>query len=116
MGAIVRESLAEIRDTRPFLDTEHGPIHSFKDRHATLPDAFDNEYFRHIQWAHLASGGAGGGMRWPNRRPHVLTPGMREAQAGLSRFLPKPTLPGLMRYLARASAQAGSPASSWCPL
>ena len=34
----------------------------------------------------------------------------------VSRFLPKPTLPGLMRYLARASAQAGSAASSWCPL
>src|SRR3546814_3091324 len=29
----------------------------------------------------------------------------------VSRFLPKPTLPGLMRYLARASAQAGSLAS-----
>ncbi|TIL77742.1 MAG: hypothetical protein E5Y81_12695, partial [Mesorhizobium sp.] len=35
------------------------------------------EYFRHLQWAHLAAGGAGGGMRWPNRSPHVLTPGMR---------------------------------------
>jgi mannan endo-1,4-beta-mannosidase len=37
---------------------------------------------------HLASGGAGGGMRWPNRKPHVLTPGMRQAQAALDRFLP----------------------------
>jgi mannan endo-1,4-beta-mannosidase len=27
-------------------------------------------------------------MRWPNRKPHSLTKGMREAQAGLSRFLP----------------------------
>lgn len=27
-------------------------------------------------------------MRWPNRHPHVLTPGMRRAQAALSRFLP----------------------------
>src|SRR5690606_27082493 len=31
-------------------------------------------------------------------------------------FLPKPTLPGLMRYLASARAQAGSFASSWWPL
>jgi len=31
-------------------------------------------------------------------------------------FLPKPTLPGLMRYLARACAQAGSAASNWWPL
>ena len=34
----------------------------------------------------------------------------------VSRFLPKPTLPGLMRYFASASAQAGSFASNWCPL
>ena len=33
-----------------------------------------------------------------------------------SRFLPKPTLPGLMRYFASASAQAGSRSSSWWPL
>ena len=38
--------------------------------------------------AHLASGGAGGGMRWPNRNPHTLTPGMRRAQKALSEFLP----------------------------
>jgi mannan endo-1,4-beta-mannosidase len=88
MGAIVRECLGEITDRRPFLDSEHGPIHSFKDKRRTLPEAFDDEYFRHMQWAHLASGGAGGGMRWPNRRIHVLTPGMRRAQAGLSAFLP----------------------------
>ena len=88
MGRIVRAALAEIRDTRPFLDTEHGPIHSFKDHHVVLPEPFDDEYFRHMQWAHLASGGAGGGMRWPNRHPHVLTPGMRRAQRALAGFLP----------------------------
>ena len=88
MGAIVAESVAEISDGRPFFDSEHGPIHRFKDRHRTLPEAFDDEYFRHMQWAHLASGGAGGGMRWPNRSPHTLTPGMRIAQRGLARFLP----------------------------
>jgi hypothetical protein len=27
-------------------------------------------------------------MRWPNRHPHVLTPGMRRAQQALARFLP----------------------------
>ncbi len=87
-GEIVREALAEIQDTRPFLDTEHGPIHTFKDKRRTLPAAFDDEYFRHMQWAHLASGGAGGGMRWPNRTPHTLTPGMREAQRALAAFMP----------------------------
>ena len=38
--------------------------------------------------AHLASGGAGGGMRWPNRNPHRLTHGMRRAQRSLADFLP----------------------------
>lgn len=88
MGRIVAESIGRIGDDRPFLDTEHGPIHSYKDRHRTLPAPFDDEMFRHMQWAHLAAGGAGGGMRWPNRRPHILTPGMRAAQAALGRFLP----------------------------
>ena len=88
MGAIVCEALGEIADGRPFLDTEHGPIHRFKDRRVTLPEDFDDEYFRHIAWAHLASGAAGGGMRWPNRHPHVLTPGMRQAQRAMADFLP----------------------------
>jgi mannan endo-1,4-beta-mannosidase len=88
VGRLMREALRETNDLRPVLDTEHGPIHAFIDRHQTLPAPFDDEYFRHIQWAHLASGGAGGGMRWPNRHPHVLTPGMRMAQRGLAAFLP----------------------------
>ena len=88
MGRIVSTSLAEIQDGRPFFDSEHGPIHSFKDRHITLPEPFDDEYFRHMQWAHFASGGAGGGMRWPNRHPHTLTAGMRNAQRVLAEFVP----------------------------
>jgi mannan endo-1,4-beta-mannosidase len=87
-GALVDDALAAIPDGRPFLDSEHGPIHTFKDRRRTLPEAFDDEYFRHMQWAHLAAGGAGGAMRWPNRHPHVLTAGMRAAQHALARFLP----------------------------
>jgi hypothetical protein len=86
MGRLVRRSVADIHDGRPFLDSEHGPIHSFKDRHITLPEPFDDEYFRHMQWSHLASGAAGGGMRWPNRHPHQLTDGMRRAQQGLAGF------------------------------
>ena len=88
VGRLVREALGHTPEGRPYLDSEHGPIHSFKDKKKTLPEPFDDEYFRHIQWAHLASGAAGGGMRWPNRRPHILTPGMRRAQAALAGFLP----------------------------
>ncbi len=87
VGAMTREALGEIRDNRPFFDSEHGPIHAFKDKKKTLSEAFDDEYFRHFQWAHFASGAVGGGMRWPNRHPHVLTRGMRAAQKSLADFL-----------------------------
>jgi mannan endo-1,4-beta-mannosidase len=87
-GRLTRVALAETTPMRPFLDSEHGPIHTYKDHHRTLPEPFDDEYFRHMQWAHFASGGVGGGMRWPNRKPHSLTAGMRRAQLALSRFLP----------------------------
>ena len=98
-GTLVGEALAEITDDRPFFDSEHGPIHTFKDHFTTLPAAFDDEYFRHCQWAHLASGGAGGGMRWPNRNPHRLTPGMRSAQAALAGFLPLIDWPRFQRRI-----------------
>jgi mannan endo-1,4-beta-mannosidase len=109
MGRIVRECLDEITDGRPFLDTEHGPIHRFKDKRRQLPEAFDDEYFRHMQWAHLASGGAGGGMRWPNRRVHVLTPGMRRAQAGLAAFTPLMDWAGFKRRNLNAEVKVGAP-------
>jgi hypothetical protein len=86
MAGWVRHALNEIRDGRPFTDSETGPIHTFKDLGITLPDTFDASYFRNMAWAHLASGGAGGGMRWPNRHPHALTPGMRHAQGVMSDF------------------------------
>lgn len=85
-GRLVREALMHLQHNRPFLDSEHGPIHAFKDKHITFPAYFDDEYFRHMQWAHLASGAAGGGMRWPNRHPHCLTHGMRLAQKGMAAF------------------------------
>jgi len=105
-GKIVRDALAEIPDRRPFFDSEHGPIHAFKDKHITLPEPFDDEYFRHMQWAHVASGAAGGGMRWPNRRPHVLTHGMRRAQHALSRFLPLIDWPTFRRVNLNHEAEA----------
>ena len=37
-------------------------------------------------WAHLASGGAGSGMRWPARHPHLLTPGMLRSLSGMAQF------------------------------
>lgn len=86
MASWVRHGLARTPPNRPFTDTEHGPIHLFNDHRKMLPEAFDDEYERHLMWAHLASGGAGSGMRWPARHPHRLTPGMLEALSSLADF------------------------------
>jgi mannan endo-1,4-beta-mannosidase len=85
---LMRNALAQTPFPRPVLDTEHGPVHSFKDRRLTLPDSFDTACFRRTQWAHLAIGGAGGGMRWPYRHPHVLLPEMHAAQKIFADFVP----------------------------
>ncbi len=58
----------------------------FNDHKRILPAAFDDEYERHIMWAHLCSGGAGSGLRWPARHPHVLTSGMKTALKSLGEF------------------------------
>jgi len=88
---VVRDAVAyavsRMREPRPYTDTESGPIHRFMDLGHTLPEAFDDEYFHNMSWAHLATGGAGGGMRWPFRDPHCLTAGMHAVQRGMSRFL-----------------------------
>jgi mannan endo-1,4-beta-mannosidase len=109
VGELVREALEHAPPGRPFFDSEHGPIHFFKDKKKTLPEAFDDEYFRHIQWAHLASGGAGGGMRWPNRNPHVLTSGMRKAQKSLATFLPQLDWTSFRRQNLNEEARATGP-------
>jgi mannan endo-1,4-beta-mannosidase len=94
---LIREALAETREGRPLFDSESGPIHAFKDHGITLAESYDDEVFRHMQWAHFAAGGAGGGMRWPNRVPHVLTRGMHCAQRALAGFLPLIDWPAFRR-------------------
>jgi len=86
-GKLVKYALDHMSAGKPFLDSEHGPIDYFRRNRKNLPEAFDDAYFLHMQWAHMASGGAGGGMRWPYRHPHTLTHGMRCAQANLSAFV-----------------------------
>jgi mannan endo-1,4-beta-mannosidase len=88
MRDAVAFGVSRMREPRPYTDTESGPIHRFMDLRETLPEAFDDEYFHNMSWAHLATGGAGGGMRWPFRDPHCLTPEMHAVQRGMSRFLP----------------------------
>ena len=86
MGRWVRHALSRMAPGRPFTDSEHGPIHLFNNKRRMLDEAFDDEYERHLMWAHLASGGAGSGMRWPARNPHVLTEGMRRSLGSLASF------------------------------
>lgn len=86
-GDMVQEALLRTPESRPFLDSEHGPIEYFRRTRRNLPEAFDDVYFLNMQWAHFASGAAGGGMRWPYRHPHTLTHGMRLAQKNLSEFI-----------------------------
>lgn len=74
---------------RPFTDTEHGPIHLFNDHRKYQPEAKDDLYEHALMWAHLASGGAGSGMRWPARHPHVLTKGMQRSLKSLAGFAQK---------------------------
>ncbi len=88
MRDAVRHAFSQMDTVRPYLDTESGPIHLFMDLGRTLPTAFDAEYLHNMSWAHLATGGAGSGMRWPFRDPHCLTPEMHAVQRGMRRFLP----------------------------
>jgi mannan endo-1,4-beta-mannosidase len=107
-GQLVREALAHQPRPQPFFDSEHGPIAAFRRR--TLPEEFDDEYFRHMQWAHLASGGAGGGLRWPYRHPHQLTPGMRAAQRSLAAFCQLIDWPRFRRRNLNAEVPLSTPA------
>jgi mannan endo-1,4-beta-mannosidase len=86
MAKWTRHGLANTPAGRPFTDTEHGPIRMFNNHKRWHKEAFDAEYERHLMWAHLASGGAGSGMRWPARHPHLLTPSTRAQYEALALF------------------------------
>ncbi len=86
-GELVQQALGQITDGRPFLDSEHGPDQLYRQKRGRIPVEFDETYFRGVQWAHLAAGGAGGGLRWPYRHPHSLTAGMRLSQRILSQVV-----------------------------
>jgi mannan endo-1,4-beta-mannosidase len=86
MARWTRYGLAKTPPHKPFTDSEHGPIHLFNDHRKFMPEELDDEYERHLMWAHLASGGCGSGMRWPARHPHLLTRGMMRNIGNMSAF------------------------------
>ncbi len=108
MAHWVHHAVASAAPGRPFLDTEHGPIHLFNDHRRMLEEPFDDEYERHLMWAHLASGGAGSGMRWPARHPHLLTPGMLGAVSGMAGFVREIDWRGFTPRKAAVEVQSGS--------
>lgn len=71
----------QVRDNRPVLDGESGPIDRW-----IADAAFDNEVFHAMSWHHLLAGGAGPGTRWPYRNPHHLTPGMLRSLKSMRAF------------------------------
>ncbi|HEX8234433.1 MAG TPA: hypothetical protein VF600_00605 [Abditibacteriaceae bacterium] len=87
MAQWVRYALDRTPSDRPFTDSEHGPIDLFNNSKKMMPEEFDDEYERHMMWAHLASGGAGCGMRWPARHPHVITAGTRRSIGAMTAFI-----------------------------
>jgi hypothetical protein len=87
MRDAVRHAFAEMTHVRPYTDTESGPIHLFMDRKKQLDPEFETEYYHNMSWAHLATGGAGSGMRWPFRHPHRLTDEMHDVQEAMARFI-----------------------------
>ncbi len=77
-------------DTKPYMDTESGPIVFYtKAYDAYFSQADDEQYFHNMIWAHLAGGDAGTGLRWPGEmlKDHKLTTKMRAYQKALSNFV-----------------------------
>jgi mannan endo-1,4-beta-mannosidase len=77
----VRYAGEKIRAPRPYFDSESGPIYGW------IKEAEIDALLHHnMSWAHLASGGAGSGMRWPYTDPHYILPEMRDNLLGMARF------------------------------
>jgi len=71
----------QVKDNRPVMDGESGPIDKW------IPEAaLDDEVFHEMSWRHLMAGGAGAGTRWPYRNPHHITIGMLEVLRGMRQF------------------------------
>ena len=77
----VKFALAQIKDNRPYMDGENGPINRW-----IADQKLDDEVFHNMSWAHMASGGAGSGLRWPYRNPHHLSDGMYHTLSLMSKF------------------------------
>ncbi len=78
----VTYALSQIKDNRPYIDGENGPINRW-----IADQNLDDKVFHNMSWAHLASGGAGSGLRWPYRGPHHLSEGMYQHLGRMGKFV-----------------------------
>ncbi|MGQ0603922.1 MAG: hypothetical protein ACT4QE_19755 [Anaerolineales bacterium] len=74
MGRLVRDALAHLPAGRPLIVSQAHPI------------SINDEGYRYRAWAHLSSGGAGGGLNWLIGDEHCLTPAVHAAQSALAGF------------------------------
>ncbi len=81
MGGGVKLSLEAMDEPRPYFDSESGPINDW-----IVDPEFDRVYHNNMSWAHLASCGAGTGMRWPYTNPHFILPELRDNLLAVARF------------------------------
>ncbi len=77
----VHHAMKSIRLSRPYFDSESGPIKRW------ISDIeLDRVYHHNMSWAHLASGAAGSGMRWPYSDPHYIHPALRKNLLAIAQF------------------------------
>jgi hypothetical protein len=97
----IKLSLSKMKVSRPYIDTENGPLaHVFDPSFARPPDEVLDEWFHNMSWAHLVSGGAGSGFTLPvadRMRPSPggrlrsglgdrLSPAQAQSQRAMVRF------------------------------
>ena len=121
MQDAVKYAYSQMTDVRPYMDTESGPIFSYMHLKRKMTEEFEVEYYHNMSWAHLATGGAGSGMRWPFRSPHTLSPAMHDVEQGMAqvvsgcnldwlRFSPQP-IDHLLRVVERVDENNHEPES-----
>ncbi len=79
----VVENLRKLDYSKPYLDSEDGPINGW-----SLPPADNEAYHHNMLWAELASGACGPGLKWPYLYPSNIT-GLDTYRA-ISKFIDSP--------------------------
>ncbi len=79
----VVENLRKMDYSKPYIDSEDGPINGW-----SLPMADNEEYHHNMLWAEFASGACGPGLKWPYLYPSNIT-GL-DTYGAISKFINSP--------------------------